>query len=278
MKPPFPYFGGKQTMARLIVSMLPDHKHYVEPFAGSLAVLLAKPTSPVETINDLDSSLVTFWRVLRDREEELARAVELTPHAREEGNLSRAQTYVPGDELETARRVWVCLTQGRGSNLGDPGTGWRYASAPSYGSAAKNLDGYRSRMPACARRIAHVSLENRPAVEVIAEYGQHAEALLYVDPPYVFSTRTKQKVKRYGHEMTDADHRQLAEALRQASAAVVLSGYPSPLYEELYDGWHRTELSASTSNGGERRARTEVLWSNVPLGAQGDLFDMADVA
>ena len=67
-----------------IVDLLPAHQHYVEPFAGSLAVLLAKPRSKMETVNDLDGDLMTFWRVLRDRPEDLIARCALTPHARAE--------------------------------------------------------------------------------------------------------------------------------------------------------------------------------------------------
>lgn len=272
MKPPFPYFGGKQTLAREIVSLFPDHEHYVEPCAGGLAVLLAKPVSPIETVNDLDGALITFWRVLRDREADLRRALDLTPHARGEMDVARRALVVDGDELETARRVWIRLAQGRGSNLGDQSAGWRYAASPDYGSAARHLDGYRSRVPACARRIRHVSLENRPAVEIVRDYGRHDRVLLYVDPPYVSSTRSK--AKRYGHEMTDDDHRMLAATLADAAAAVVVSGYPSSLYDQLYAGWYRAEMSAQTANGGAGRATTEVLWANRPLVRAPALFDL----
>jgi DNA adenine methylase len=84
ISPPFAYYGGKTTLATTIADLLPAHDHYVEPFAGSLAVLLAKPATKWETVNDLDGDLVTFWRVLRDRPEDLARAAMLTPHARAE--------------------------------------------------------------------------------------------------------------------------------------------------------------------------------------------------
>jgi len=270
-RPPFPYYGGKQLLAERLVALFPPHVHYVEPFAGGLSVLLAKPRSPMETVNDLDGALVTFWRVLRDREDDLRRVVDLTPHARGEHELAR-QLVVEGDELETARRVWVRLTQGRGSNLGDDSTGWRYAGSPDYGSAAKHLDGYRGRIPDCARRLRHVSLECRPAVEVIADYGRHRDVLLYVDPPYVVSTRSS--AGKYAHEMTDDDHRELAEALRAAAAAVVLSGYQSPLYDELYHGWFRTGLPSMTSNGGAGKPTTEVLCSNRLLGVQPSLFEV----
>jgi hypothetical protein len=66
MMPPIGYYGAKTRLAERIAALLPAHGHYVEPFAGSLAVLLAKPPSHMETVNDLDGDLMTFWRVLRD--------------------------------------------------------------------------------------------------------------------------------------------------------------------------------------------------------------------
>lgn len=61
---------------------------------------------------------------------------------------------------------------------------------------------------------------------------------------------------------TEAEHRELADALLEACATVVLSGYDSPLYAELYRGWHVTRIETTTGQGGARQERTEVLWSN----------------
>jgi len=64
------------------------------------------------------------------------------------------------------------------------------------------------------------------------------------------------------------EHTELAVALHEARAIVVLSGYPSPLYADLYADWHRTDLAAWTGQGNQgprAGARVEVLWSNVPL-------------
>lgn len=273
-KPPFPYFGAKGTLADLIVALLPDHIHYVEPYCGSLAVLLAKRPVRMETVNDLDGDLMTFWQVLRDRPDDLARACALTPHSRTEYGACR-DTPTGDDDLETARRVWVLLTQGRGGTLGSL-TGWRHFVIPrgsSIGMPAY-LDGYVTRMAAAAERLHAVSLECMPALDLIAKYGRDPETLLYVDPPYLGSTRTG----LYRHEMKDDNqHRELAEALHACRAAVVLSGYPSPLYDDdLFAGWHRTALPTMTGNGTDGgKDRTEVLWSNVPLGQQLDLFDLA---
>lgn len=271
MKPPFPYYGGKQTLAARIVALLPEHGHYVEPYGGSLAVLLAKPPSMMETVNDKHLELMTFWRVLRDRPEELADACGLTPYSRAEYELCRDEPA--GDDLEVARRVWVQLTQGRARLDGK--TGWRFSPSPNFGMPhADALDGYVARMRAAAVRIHRVSLECRDALDIIANYGHQPGVLLYLDPPYVTSTRNS---TGYLHEMSDDDHAQLAQALAETRAAVVLSGYPSPLYDELYAGWHRTDIPTQTAQGGAGKATTEVLWSNRPLAVPASLFDLDEV-
>lgn len=261
MKPPFSYFGGKTRLARRIAALLPPHGHYVEPFAGSLAVLLAKQPVGLETVNDLDGDLMLFWRVLRDRPGELIRVCALTPHSRTEYGAALARA---DGEIEQARRVWARLSQSRSGTLRR--TGWRYRINPA-GNARSMPDylaAYVERMAVIAERLARVSLESRPAVEIIAAYGAQPDALLYVDPPYLGSTRTQQH--QYLHEMsTEDDHRALAAALRSCRAAVVLSGYESPLYEQLYAGWHVTRLNATTERGGIRRERAEALWSNRTL-------------
>ena len=268
MKPPFAYYGGKTKLAETIAALLPEHTHYVEPFAGSLAVLLAKPRSGMETVNDLDQDLMTFWRVLRERPAELEAAMHLTPHARAEH--AAAYDLAVEDDLERARRVWVLLSQGRGSTLRR--TGWRFYRDPagSTYSMPDYLTAYAERVPPAAARLHGVSLECRDALEVVSDYGKHPNVLLYCDPPYLATARSS---TNYRHEMAgEAEHRALAAGLEACAAAVVLSGYASPLYEDLYDGWHRVELTAWTGNGIRNGAtktdgnRTEVLWSNRPIG------------
>lgn len=271
MKPPVPYFGSKQRVALWIVSLLPDHTHYVEPYCGSLSVLLAKPPAKIETVNDLSRELVTFWQVLRDRPDDLIRACTLTPHSLTE--LDAAFEPAPaGDDLETARRVWVRLTQARSNGLSRRRvTGWRRIIGPNNGvSMPGYINAYLDRLAPTAERLAAVSLECLPALEVIAKYGVEPTALLYVDPPYLASTRNS---SHYGHEMkTEAEHRDLAAALSQCRATVVLSGYPSPLYDSLYVGWHRHEIAAVANNGNGDKSRTEVVWSNRELAGHLELF------
>jgi DNA adenine methylase len=264
VKPPLPYFGGKITVGPAIAALLPTHSHYVEPYAGSLAVLLAKEPSPHETVNDIDHMLMTFWRVLRERPAELERICALTPHSRVE--YQRAMPLDATDELELARQVYITLTQGRSGRLRR--TGWRHYINPASSSIGLPgyLAGYVDRIAPAAERLQRVSLECMPALDLIAKYGVEPDVLLYVDPPYLGSTRGNDNA--YRHEMrSDSEHRELAAALHAARAAVVLSGYPSDLYDrELYSGWDRHTIAAHTGQGSVWANRTEVLWSNRPLG------------
>jgi DNA adenine methylase len=120
IRPPFTYYGGKMTIAARIAAALPQHGHYVEPFAGSLAILLAKRPSRMETVNDLDGAIVEFWRILRDEPAELARACALTPHSRAEWEMSRDLEQWWHEDLpaiERARRFWTAVTQARSNRL-----------------------------------------------------------------------------------------------------------------------------------------------------------------
>lgn len=277
MKPPMPYFGGKITIGPQIAALLPEHSHYVEPYCGSLAVLFAKIPSDHETVNDLDQVLMAFWRVLRERPEDLARVCALTPHSRLEYQAAVPLDAV--DELELARQVFVKLTQGRSGRL--KRTGWRHYINPAGCSVGMPgyLAGYVDRMAPAVERLQNVTLECLPALDVIRKYGAEPDVCLYVDPPYLGTTRGWDNAYRY--EMRDeAAHRELAEALHAARAAVVLSGYPSDLYDRgLYAGWDRHTIAASTGQGGKWENRTEVLWSNRPLSVhpQLELWGSADV-
>lgn len=266
--PPLRYTGGKWLLADWIINQMPPHETYCEPFCGGAAVFFRKHPSKLEILNDLSGDIVNFFTVLRTRTEDLVRAIDLTPYSREEYELS----YQPcEDELERARRFYVCCYQSFGSFSGRR-TGWRkmknYKRGTSITSEWARLDGLLK----AAARLKDAQIENRPAVEVLRDYDT-PKTLFYVDPPYVYGTRSGGGRKRYVFEMTDDDHRQLANVLHQLEGAVILSGYQSELYAELYADW--TVLTKTTTTNGNGSA-TEYLWMSpkaVALGAL-PLFDL----
>ncbi|HEY5834948.1 DNA adenine methylase [Streptomyces sp.] len=277
LRPPFPYFGAKGRLAGRLADLLPDHRVYVEPFAGSAAVLLAKPPSPVEVINDLDGNVVTFFRALRDEPKALVRALRLTPYARDEflaADLSAAGL----SDLERARRFFVRTTQGHNAAGSGGRAGW------SNGIRARHTDatatrGLVDRLDQIAERLHAVVVDNRDARDVIAQHDA-PDAAFYLDPPYLADTR--QSGRDYAQEADSEEfHRDLADFLRAVRGTVLLSGYPSPLYNELYAGWDRIEITmhrATTNSRGRVGVPrgTEVVWPNRPLNRQASLFETDD--
>ncbi|GAB3201793.1 DNA adenine methylase [Nocardioides hungaricus] len=270
--PLVPYHGGKGRLAPWIVSLLPPHRVYVEPFAGSAAVLLAKAPSIHEVLNDIDGNVVTFYRVLRDRPDELERVCRLTPYSREE--FARADLAEGGlSDLERARRWWVRTNQSF-AHTGSTRTGWS-TSIKRGSNNARSVLNRIDRFAAAVHRLGTVTLESMDAVEMIERYSV-ADGVIYADPPYLVSTRstmTKRPSGDYVHEFaSEDDHRRLAEALRASRATVLLSGYHSPLYDELYCDWYRTERTVlrRTSNGrsASQVHTVEVIWSNRAVDTQ----------
>lgn len=137
-RPALRYYGGKWRLAPWIISHFPKHVNYVEPCGGAASVLLQKPRSQLETYNDLDGNVVNFFRVLRDRPDELIRKIRLTPWAREEYELSK--NPVP-DPVENARRFFVCGWMSISGMSFEMSTGWRSTTykEQSYSPASQNF-------------------------------------------------------------------------------------------------------------------------------------------
>jgi DNA adenine methylase len=275
VRAPTSYYGSKGRLAPWIASMLPTHRTYVEPFCGSAAVLFAKRPAPTEVLNDLNGDIVCFFRALRDQPDQLVQALRHTPYARAEYEASDLDDFGISD-LERARRVFIRLNQSVAVNLRC--TGW--AGAPRSGGAdhPNKFAAKVERLHACADRLRRVYLDSRPAIEMIAKYGR-VDAVIYADPPYPWVVRRGgggNYAVEYGSE---AEHRELAVALHETPATVLLSGYSCPLYEELYGGWWRIEravpTSIATGSGAGNSRAVEVLWSNRPLHAQLTLGEIA---
>ena len=258
-RPALRYIGGKWQLARWVIAHFPPHDTYVEPFGGGASVLLQKPKAQFDVYNDLDSRVVRFFRVLRERHDDLVRALELTPYSREETlSATRARYEECEDDVEAARRFFILSWQGRGGAVSQWSGGWRYHRARE---ADSNYDAIREfnnleHLATVTRRLKEVYIEHDDALKVMHRFDAHA-TLFYVDPPYVQSSTSRSAMKAYQFEWGDDAHRELAAVLHKCKGMVVLSGYPSALYDELYGDWRRVERQARDGMG---RERTECLW------------------
>jgi DNA adenine methylase len=252
------YHGGKWKLAPWILTFFPQHRVYVEPFGGGGSVLLRKERSYAEVYNDLDDEIVNLFRVARDHGMELDRLLRLTPFARAEFDMS----YEPSDDhIEQARRTLVRSFMGFGSAaVSKQKTGFRANSNRSGTTPAHDWANYPDALQFVVERLNGVVIENRGAIECM-QHHDSLQTLHYIDPPYVKSTRyMDNKTNCYRHEMNDADHAELAAALKQLKGCVVISGYACELYDkELFSDWTRFERPAFADGAKER---TEVIWIN----------------
>ena len=260
------YHGGKWRLAPWILGYLPAHRVYVEPFGGGASVLLQKPRSYAEIYNDRDREIVNLFRVARDHGEALVRALELTPFARDEF----ADAYVAaGDPIEQARRTLIRSFQGFGS-AGASGqvTGFRANSDRSGSTPSHDWMHFPAHLRTVVERLRGVVIENRDALDVMRQHDG-PDTVHYVDPPYVHGTRhMRARSPAYRHELSDLEHRALADCLATLRGTVILSGYRCKLYDDLFAGWRRVDVRSYADGA---RKRTESLWLSRES-QQADLF------
>ena len=251
------YHGAKWSLAEWIIDHFPPHHSYLEPFFGSGAVLFNKTRSHIETVNDLDGDVVNLFDCIRQDPEKLGRMVYYTPYSRQEYE----KTYLPdlpSDPFARAARFLVRCNQGYGFRTNEILVGWKNdVQGRERAYAAKCWIDLPEVIAQAAERLRGVQIEHRPAGDVIARFNRE-NVLIYCDPPYILSSRSGGK-RQYKHEMTDADHEELLAVLKAHRGPVLISGYPSELYDRELRDW-RSETTTATDQLSRRRK--EVLWMN----------------
>lgn len=260
--PAIRYHGGKFRLASWIISHFPAHRCYVEPFGGGASVLLKKAPSEAEVYNDLDGDVVNLFRVLRNSEsrQALIDACALTPYSRGEFCCAYEQT---DDPIEQARRLIVRATMGFGSAGATKGkTGFRLDTRRNSATAQKIWARQPDNLAAVGSRFAGVLIENRDAIQCMRDHDT-VSTLHFVDPPYVHETRVETaKNSAYRFEMTNAQHAELLNTLKELRGAVIVCGYNSDLYNNALTGWKRLTRTTAANGSAGSVQRTECLWIN----------------
>lgn len=245
----FTYPGGKVRISSWVTSFFPRHQIYVEPFGGAAGVLLNKTPSPLEVYNDLNSDLVNFFSVLRDKEKaaELIRRLKLTPYAREE--YYSCYPMPEGDDIERARALIVRAGMGIGIRGAISSRPIGFAAGTKKNSKSAKIFVPRiENMWKIVERFRSVVIECRDALELIPRYDT-PDTLWYLDPPYNcgYSFRYPATI----------DQEAMLGVFKKVSGYVVLSGYMSELYADELAGWHiETRANRTFAN----RGKEECLW------------------
>lgn len=277
VSPPTNYFGGKYgTIGELIASILPEHRIYIEPCGGMAGVLFHKSPSNVEIYNDLDSRIVNLFKCIRDikKSKALFEMLRNTPFSREVYNDSckiiRNDSAL--NDIEIAYHTFLALSLAIQPSLrwnGFRQGGLKYETSVARGFKKKVELLYLTR-----DRLRDVVIENIPATKLMIKYSS-VDTLVYLDPPYLHSTRFSSK--DYGVEMDDLDHQELLMVCKQIKSKVIISGYNNDIYNNMLSDWNKVEIpvisAIAASNKSEKSSkRTEVIWTNFKLKTQTTLF------
>lgn len=269
---PLKWHGGKSYLAKRIVSLMPQHLTYCEPFAGGLSVLLEKnPDGVSEVANDLNQGLTAFWNVLSSETlfPQFVRWAQATPFS--ESTWQESKSYVgysaPGSyTVATALHFFINCRQSLAGRMDSFAPLTRSRTRRGMNEQVSAWLSAVEGLPEVHARLKRVAITNRPAVKVIQDLD-HPETLFYCDPPYLKETRTAKEV--YQHEMNADDHVELLDCLSGIKGQFILSGYPHWTYTsyEQAKRWHRIdiEIDNKSAGGSVKRKMTECLWMNFKL-------------
>lgn len=262
----FSYYGGKFSHLNFILTQLETPHHmFVELCCGSAVVTINKPKAVIEVINDLSQEVTDFWKALRDHPSKLKHVIDHTPAG--ESEFKRCIDAPPTDDIvERARRFFVRVSGAYGAK-----PACANHSFVGNGSLIRN----RNTLPAIIDRMRDVFVENTDAVRMI-ERAVNLEKrperlrpiLFYADPPYHNNSRVTNGGD-YIHDDFNHDEFLAAVVSQPPHVKFAISGYPSPLYDDMLSNWHREEsvVSAKSSNAEGSSHRTEVLWRNYAITA-----------
>ncbi len=259
MKTPISYYGGKQKLAKTILSIIPAHILYCEPFIGGGAVFFSKPASNVEVLNDTNKELINFYSVVQNKFVDVERMIRATLHSRRLYEDARTVYANPHlfDEVKRAWAVWVLSSQTFSSML--DGT-WGYDKKDNT-TTAKIHNKKSLFTEDLAIRLQNVQIECADALYII-QSRDTADSFFYVDPPYFNSN--------CGHYdgYSAEDFEALLRLLSGIKGKFLLSSYPSDLLASYAakNGWHSRSIEQAVSvNKGYGKKKIEVLTANYQM-------------
>lgn len=254
MKTPITYYGGKQTLVKRLLALIPPHDLYCEPFFGGGALFFAKPPSEIEVINDVNGEVVNFFKVAQNKYRELEKEIKSTLHSRMLWRKARV-IYENSDMFSDVKRAWAFWTL---ANQGFSGllTSWGFGKDDAKeDSLARKRDGFSKLY---AERLKKVQIECNDAIRVI-KFRDFKKAFFYCDPPYINTHQGH--YKGYG----ETDYKRLLDALAGIKGKFLLSSYPNPLLKQ-YAKKHRWNLRSMTKKIAvtklTNKVKTEVMVFN----------------
>lgn len=218
LKSPIGWVGGKSKLKKEIISLFPEHKHYVEVFWGWLSVFFAKEPSKLETVNDINNDLINLYKVIKEYPQSLSHYLNLLVVSRVVFNNIKLQKYTPRNHIDKAAYFYYLISQSfwsKGNHLAMSSKSWR---------KPKNL--WKS-FTKWAERFKFVTIENMSFDTLIQKYDK-PEVFFYLDPPYY------DYEDYYAWGFKKSQHILLRDTLKNIKWRFLLSYNDCPEIRELY--------------------------------------------
>lgn len=249
------WVGGKSQLTSTIIPLIPEHKGYVEVFAGAAWLLFRKPPSDVEIINDINRDLTTLYRVIQHHLEEFIRYFKWMLVSREEFERFKVLDPALMTDIQRSARFYYLVKMGFGAKITNPSFGISATQKPRL-----NLVRIEEDLSEAHLRLSRVFVDNRPYAECIARFDKPG-TFFYVDPPYWDCE------DYYGKGIFGkADFEVLRDALAKAKGKWVVSINDVPQIRALFKGFEIKPVVTSYSvSAGKRMPVTELLITNYKL-------------
>ncbi len=222
---PLCYIGGKNRLAKKIISLLPEHTTYVEPFAGGAQVLFHKPPSEVEVLNDLDFDIVNFFRVCQWHYQELVRYLRFCHISRKLHELHLATNPAILTDIQRAGRFFYLQKNSFGGLILKQAFHYGVTHPPNY-----NPERIPEIIEETHKRLLHVQIESLPYEKILGKYDRPT-TVFYLDPPYW-------ERKLYRHNFSREDFEGLGTRLKSLKGKFILSLDDHPEVRRIFGEWH----------------------------------------
>jgi DNA adenine methylase len=253
MKSFLAYMGGKSLLSKKIVERIPAHSCYCEVFAGAAWLLFKKEESDVEIINDINTDLVTLYRVIKHHLEEFIRYLKWILVARDEFNRFKAENPDTLTDIQRAVRFYYLLKSGYAGRIPNPSFSSSTTSAPRL-----NLLRIEEELSTVHLRLSRVYIENQGYEKIITRFDK-PETFFYIDPPYHGCENY------YGAGLfSRQDFTRLDELLSNLKGRFMMSINDVVEIRELFKKFKFEQVNTSYSAGGadKKKRVTELLISN----------------
>lgn len=265
LRPPIKTHGGKYYLSSWVIEHFPENYEeldYCEPFCSGASVFLNKKPGREETLCDIDRGVICIFKSLRDEPREFINRIKRIRYT--ENTFKRAQRLSETnikDYVDKAINEYVLRRMSRGGMK--KSFAWDGRIRGGQPGVINAWETMYKQLPLLAKRVENINILNTCFKKVV-KIWDNEDMLIYLDPPYLPSTRSEGATNIYAHEMSVDDHVAMLNFAKSARGKIIISGYASPLYNRHLSGWncYKKDMPNHSSQAKKKDRRVEVLWCN----------------